>query len=116
LDSANLVAPHLFPQAQLLGPTVRLIEPREAGEEEVNGRSCRKLVAERREDGVQTVDDRPTTVWIDLASGLIVQVLVDTEPGSPAGTVDRKTFLIEPAVNPDIPDERFTFAPPETPQ
>ena len=115
LDAANLVAPHLFPQAQLPGPTIRLIEPRDAGEDAINGRPSRKIVADRREDGVQTVDDRPTTVWTDRESGLIVQVLVDTEPGNPAGFIDQKTFRLDPEANPDLPDERFTFAPPEFP-
>lgn len=111
--SANLVAPHLFPQAQLIGPTYRLIEPRAGGEEVLGGRRARKIMADSRVTGVQTMEQRPVTVWVDADSGLVVRVLVDAEAGSPEGFVDRKIFTIEPVANPDLPDERFVFKPPE---
>lgn len=111
-DSANLVAPHFFPQAKLPGPSYALIEPRDAGQEELNGKRCRKLAADRRITGVVTVEKRPTTLWIDEEMGLIRKVLVDTEPGSPEGMIDQRLFLIEPVANPELADERFTFTPP----
>lgn len=111
-DSANLVAPHFFPQAKLPGPSYALIEPREAGEETLAGRKCRKLAADQRVTGVVTVEKRPTTLWIDEESGLIRKVLVDTEPGGAEGMIDQRIFLIEPVANPELADDRFTFSPP----
>jgi len=111
-DSANLVAPHLFPQAKLPGPTYGLIEPREDGEEKLSGRRCRRITADRRVTGVVTMERRPTTVWIDDDSHLVRKVLVDTEPDSPAGLIDQRMFLIEPVADPELPDDRFSFVPP----
>lgn len=112
MDSANLVAPHFFPQAKLPGPSYALIEPREAGEEELSGRKCRKLAADQRITGVVTVEKRPTTLWIDEETGLIRKVLVDTETGGAEGLIDQRIFLIAPVANPELPDDRFTFTPP----
>ncbi len=111
-DAANLIAPHLFPQAMLPGPSYRLIGAREEGEEWINGRACRLVSADQRVTGVQTVEDRPTRVWVDKESELIVQVRVDAETGSPEGFLDRKIFSIDPVADPALPDERFTFIPP----
>lgn len=111
-DSANLVAPHFFPQARLPGPTYALIEPRQAGEETLDGRPCRKLAADRRVTGVVTVETRPTTLWIEVESGLIRKVLVDTEPGSTEGLIDQRIYRIEPEADPELSDNRFTFTPP----
>lgn len=113
-DAANLMAPHLFPQAMLPGPTYRLVGAREDGSEVLDGRPCRLVSADQRVTGVQTIEDRPTTVWIDEESSLVVQVQVDAEAGSPEGFIDRKVFSIEPMADPDLSDERFTFAPPES--
>lgn len=112
VDSANLVAPHFFPQAKLPGPSYALIEPREAGEEELAGRKCRKLAADQRITGVVTVEKRPTTLWIDEESGLVRKVLVDTETGGAEGLIDQRIFLIEPVANPELADDRFTFTLP----
>lgn len=111
-DSANLVAPHLFPQAKLPGPTYGLVEPRENGEEALSGRRCRRLVADQRITGVVTVENRPTTVWIDEDSSLVRKVRVDAEPESPAGMIDQRIFVIDPTADPELSDEQFTFAPP----
>ncbi|PSJ57350.1 hypothetical protein C7I85_22420 [Mesorhizobium soli] len=111
-DSANLIAPHLFPQAKLPGPTYGLIEPRENGDDELAGRRCRKIVADQRVTGVVTVEKRPTTVWIDQDSGLVRKVVVDAEVNSPAGMIDQRIFLIEPVVDPELSDDQFIFAPP----
>lgn len=112
VNSANLVAPHFFPQAKLPGPSYALIEPRDAGVEELAGRKCRMLAADQRITGVVTVEKRPTTLWIDEESGLIRKVLVDTEPGGAEGLIDQRIFIIEPTANPELADDRFTFTPP----
>lgn len=111
-DSANLVAPHLFPQAQLVGPSYRLIAPADAGADEIDGHGCRRITAASRVTGVQTVDHRPTTVWVDDGLGLVRKVHVGPEAGSASDLVDEIDYLIEPEANPDLPDSRFTFTPP----
>lgn len=113
-DSANLVAPHLFPQAKLPGPTYGLIEPREDGEEELSGYRCRRIATDRRVTGVVTQETRPITIWVDEDS-LVRKVLVDTAPDSPVGLIDQRIFLIEPVANPELSDDHFSFVPPEGP-
>ena len=111
-ESANLVAPHFFPQAVLYGPTSRLIGLQEAGEEEIGGKACRKLLASGRQTGVTTSESRPTKLWIDRESGLVRQLVTEAEAGSAAGLVDRTAFTLVPVADPEIGDERFTFTPP----
>ncbi len=111
-DAASLVAPHIFPGAGLYGPTIALVAPEDVGDVELDGRRARRFVANERIDGVQTRIDRPTAMLVDAESGLFVRVEIETEAGSTAGAVDRKVFVIKPVVNPQIPDERFAFAPP----
>ena len=102
----------VYDGAKLPGPSYALIEPRDAGEEELAGRKCRMLAADQRITGVVTVEKRPTTLWIDEESGLIRKVLVDTEPGGAEGLIDQRIFIIEPTANPELADDRFTFTPP----
>jgi hypothetical protein len=111
-DAANLVAPHLFPQADLVGPSYRLIEPVADGSEAVDGHECRRIAAAARVTGVQTFSVRPTTVWVDAALGVVRKVHVGPEDGSVAGLIDDVTYVVEPELDPDLPDSRFTFAPP----
>jgi hypothetical protein len=112
-DAANLVAPHVFPQALLVGPTYRLIAPTEGQPESIDGHACHTIVATSRVTGTQTVDHRPITVWVDDELGLVRKVHVEPEADSPPGLIDELTYLIEPQANPDLPDDRFTFTPPQ---
>jgi hypothetical protein len=111
--AANLVAPHLFPQAQLIGTTTGLIAPRDGGDETLAGVPCRRIMADSRVTGVQTAEHRPITLWIDGDSGLIRQVLAEAEPGGPEGFVDRKLYTLDPVADPALSDARFLFSPPE---
>ena len=110
--SANVIAPHLFPQALLYGATLRLLDIGEGGEEAVDGHPCRKITAGGRQTGVVTSERRPIAIWTDKDGGLIRKVLVDRKEGSPAGLIDLTTYQIEPIADPDLPDERFAFTPP----
>jgi hypothetical protein len=112
-DAANLVAPHLFPQADLVGPTYRLIAPEADGTETVAGHACHRIRAASRVTGAQTVDHRPTVVWVDDALGLVRKVQLEAEEGSAPNLVDEITYLIEPEANPELADDRFTFTPPD---
>lgn len=112
-DSANLVAPLLFPQAKLPGPTRWLIEPQSIGDDVIDGRRCLKVHADTRVTGVVTVEKRPVTVWIDADNGLFVKALKDAEAGSDPNFIDRIVYTIEPTANPDLADDRFRFTPPE---
>jgi outer membrane lipoprotein-sorting protein len=112
-ESVNLLGPHVFPQALLYGPTSRLIDLREAGEEEVAGHACLKFAAAGRQTGVVTNEARPVTVWVDKEATLIRQVRTDAETGSQKDFVDTILYEIEPQADPELPDSRFTFTPPE---
>lgn len=111
--AATLLAPHVFPQAGLFGATTKLIEPRDGGEDVLEGRPARRIVAGSRVTGVQTIEERPVTLWIDGETGLIIQALVEAETGSPEGLVDSRLFKLHPVADPDLADERFVFQPPE---
>jgi len=95
----------------LYGPTWRLIGAERSGTEAINGRGTWMVSANKRVTGVQTQEDRPTTVWIDDDSGLVVRVVTEAESGSPEGVIDRREFSIAPEANPDLPDEAFIFNP-----
>lgn len=112
-DSANLVAPHLFPQAELVGPSYRLIAPSEDGVEAVAGHDCHRITAASRVTGTQTIEHRPTRVWVDDALNLVRKVHVGPDDGSDPKLIDEIAYLIEPQADPDIPDARFTFTPPQ---
>ncbi|MEX0409005.1 hypothetical protein ABGN05_25520 [Aquibium sp. LZ166] len=109
--AANLVAPHVFPQAGLIGTTSGLVEPRDGGQDTLGGRPCVRILADSRITGVQTVEHRPITLWVDEESGLIARVLVEAEAGSPEGFVDTLLYEVDPVADPDLPDERFAFDP-----
>ena len=112
-EAVNLLGPHIFPQALLYGPTSRLIDLTDAGEEDVAGHACSKYVAAGRQTGVVTNDVRPITVWVDTEIVLVRKVQTDAETGSTKGLVDTIIYEIEPTAGPDLPDERFVFTPPE---
>jgi hypothetical protein len=111
-DTANLIAPHLFSQAKLPGPTTGFLDATAGGEEKLDHRQCRKITASQRTTGVQTIEKRPVTLWIDTETNLVVKVLMDTPAGSAPDTADRKTYLIEPVANPAVDDASFNFKPP----
>lgn len=111
-DTANLVAPHLFSQAKLPGPTTGFLDAAAGGEEKLGQRQCHKITASQRTTGVQTIEKRPVTLWIDAETNLVVKVLMDTPAGSAPDTADRKTYLIEPVANPALDDASFNFKPP----
>ena len=112
-DAANLVAPHLFPQALLVGPTYRLIDPVARPPESVDSHACHTITATSRVTGTQTVDHRPITLWIDDNLGLVRKVHVEPELDSPPGLIDELTYLLQPEANPELADDRFTFTPPQ---
>lgn len=111
-EAINLLGPHVFSGALLYGPTSRLIDLQEAGEEEIAGHACSKYAAAGRQTGVVTSEARPVTIWVDKEATLVRQVRTDAEAGSQADFVDTLLYEIEPAADPDLPDERFTFTPP----
>lgn len=112
-DAANLVAPFFFPQADLVGPAYRLIAPVSAESDMLDGRTCRKISAAERVSGTQTREHRPSTIWADEETLLIRKVAVGPDAGSDPKLIDEKTFLIDAQANPELPELRFTFTPPE---
>jgi outer membrane lipoprotein-sorting protein len=112
-DAIFLLGAHVFPQALPYGPSSRLINLQEAGEEAINGHACSKFVADGRQTGVVTTDIRPTTIWVDKEITLVRKVQTDAQDGSPKDVVDTHIYDIEPTADPDLPDDKFTFTPPE---
>jgi len=111
-DSINLLGPHIFPKALLYGPTSRLIDLKDAGDEDVAGHACSKYAAAGRQTGVVTNDARPITIWVDKEVTLVRKVQIDTEPGSQADMLDTILYEIDPVADPELADDRFTFTPP----
>jgi outer membrane lipoprotein-sorting protein len=111
-EAVNLLGPHVFSSALLYGPTSRLIELKDAGEEAIAGHACSRYVAAGRQTGVVTNEERPITIWVDKETTLVRQVQMDAPAGSQADLVDTILYEIEPEADPDLPDERFTFTPP----
>ncbi|MFO0991198.1 MAG: hypothetical protein U1E67_04605 [Hyphomicrobiales bacterium] len=112
-DAANLVAPFFFPQADLVGPAYRLIPPVTQESGTLDERICRKISAAERVSGSQTREHRPTTVWVDDETLLIRKVVIGPDAGSDPKLIDEKTFIVDAQANPELPDSRFTFTPPE---
>lgn len=110
--AANLIPPYFFQQALLYGPTLRLLNVAEAGDDTVAGHACRKITATGRETGVQTTETRPIAIWIDSESGLVRKAVLAEADGSPTGLIDKTTYTVDPAADPELTDDRFTFTPP----
>ncbi len=107
--AATHIPPFLFPTAEMHGPLVDIKDVRVVATEDVNGRRTRKV------SGVVQSHfgaARPTTIWIDTDTLLVVKLVEDTPIGSPAGHLERITTTFEPQVNPALDDSRFQFAVP----
>jgi len=109
--SALQIPPLLFPKAEMQGPISGLREYRLAGTEDVNGRSCYKLVGKLAlayKTGAVT-EAHPTTVWIDAEILLVRKVFEDS---STAGSLSTTTTTFEPEADPTLDESRFKFTPP----
>ena len=107
--AATHIPPFLFPAAEMHGPLVDIKDVRVVATEDVNGRRTQKV------SGVVQSHfgaARPTTIWIDAGTLLVVKLVEDTPIGSPAGHLERITTTFEPQVNPVLDDSRFQFAVP----
>jgi len=114
-NSLLQMAPLLFPNAGLTGTLTEFAEASAAGNEDVGGRPCQKLVGIARSVYPATghvTNVRRTTVWIDAETGLVRKVFEDTPRGTPAGNVGRVTMTFEPVANPALDDARFRFTAP----
>lgn len=106
------IPPLLFPKAEMQGPISGLREYRLAETEEVDGRSCYKLVgalALAYKTGAVT-EAHPTTIWIDVETLLVRKVFEDS-----SGTVslNTTTTTFEPQANPTLDESQFKFMPPK---
>jgi len=112
-NAAMQLAPMLFAQAGLHGPTVDLKVLSSDQIELVNGHRCHKLVGEvGLAYGTGTVTNvRPTTIWVDADNMLVRKVLEDTVKGT--GGIDRVTTTFEPQADVQIDDVHFKFTPPQ---
>jgi hypothetical protein len=110
-EASNIVAPLLFPEAEMKGVASHLTGIEDRGEETIDGHVCRKLHASERETGMG-VEKRPIGVWVDKDSGLIRRIVTEAEEGSASGLIDRVTFTLDPVADPELSDDRFVFTPP----
>jgi outer membrane lipoprotein-sorting protein len=114
-----LISPLIFPQAGLQGALSGLMVAPEIGLEGVEalgGRRVHRIVGDvglgyARTGAVTAI--RRTTVWIDVETYLVRQVLEDTPTSYSKGAVDRITTTFDPRANPALADEDFRFAAPE---
>jgi outer membrane lipoprotein-sorting protein len=114
-QALTMIAPLLFPQADLIGTLTELGDLSAAGSEAVNGHPCLKFVgtakAVYRATGHET-HVRRTTIWIDAQTLLVRKVFEDTPQGTAGSDVSRTTTTIDPQANPVLDDSRFAFTPP----
>lgn len=105
-----VVPPLLFDGAGLEGPLTAITHVRYLHDEQIAGRTLHVISGSARlnhwNDAV-----RPTTLWIDATTLLILKVVEDTPSGSGA-TLQRVTTVIDPRPNPSLASSAFSFAPP----
>jgi hypothetical protein len=118
METITLIPSLIFRKAQLVGLLQEIAEISLAGEEDVGGHRCHKLVGIARSvypSGAIT-NVRPIAVWIDTQTLLIRKVFTDTRKGAGMNTVARYTYTLDPTPNPTLDDSKFQFTVPEMQQ
>lgn len=98
----------LFARADLGGPVAGLADIREAGEEEFEGRTFRRIEADTIVAG-SVIRPHPTTLLVDPQTLLVHRLVEDTPPGFVG--LDRRTMTFAPEADLEIDDHRFSFVP-----
>jgi outer membrane lipoprotein-sorting protein len=110
--SALIIPSLLFPTAGLQGPLATFEAPRYAGIAEIGGRQVHELSADVRMNHWNDVT-RPTTVWIDAETFLVLRVREGSPSDGPAGLENQVTTSFEPRANPELDESRFRFEVPQ---
>lgn len=109
--SSMQIAPLLFTAAAMQGPVAGMIDPELQAVEDWDGRAVIRIHAEMRAVG-SALEQRPTTLWVDAENFIILKVLEDTQPGSAAGVVNRRTTTFVADEKPTFKEQHFDFQPP----
>ena len=112
--AAAVIAPVLFPQADLRGVLVNFQDGKLEGADTIDGRKCHKVKGVQRSVyGTGRGESlRDTILWIDAETMLVRKMFEDTPRGTLAGSVNRVTTVFQPAANPSLDDKRFVFIAP----
>lgn len=108
------IASLLWPDAALVSTLTELGDVTDAGTEAVDGRPCHKLVGEASSRYGRTgreVNARPVTVWIDVETLLVRQVVEESPRGAAGDFLNRTTTVFRPHANPPLDDASFRFTP-----
>jgi outer membrane lipoprotein-sorting protein len=118
MEAITLIPSLLFQKANLVGPLQEIAEISLAGDEDVGGHHCHKLVgvAQSVYPSGAVTNVRPITVWIDTQTLLIRKVFTDTPKGWGMNSISRYTYTLDPTPNPPLDDGRFRFTIPEMQQ
>jgi len=119
METITLIPSLLFPKANLVGPLQEIAEISLAGDEDVGGHHCHKLVgvAQSVYPSGAVTNVRPITVWIDTQTLLVRKVFTDTPKGyGGTNSIFRYTYTLDPIPNPALDDSKFQFTVPETQQ
>jgi outer membrane lipoprotein-sorting protein len=112
--TSTLIPSLLFPDAGFVGTIQEIGEFSLAGNENLGGHECRKLIGIARSvyPSGQITNVRPVTVWLDTRTLLVRKVFTDTPKGYPMGGVARLTITLDPQANPPLDDSKFQFIVP----
>jgi hypothetical protein len=94
-ESVNLLAPFLFPAAELSGPISKLFGVTEQPATQLDGRRVRLLAAMGHQTGLGE-ETREIEVWLDTETGLIRQTFLGTMANQTQDLVDETTYRLEP--------------------
>jgi outer membrane lipoprotein-sorting protein len=114
-QAAAIVAPVLFPQANLRGPLLNFESGTFEATETVGERPCHRVKGLQRSVYANTGGGeqmRETTLWIDAETFLLCRMYEDTPNGTVAGTVQRVTTTFQAQANPELADAQFAFSAP----
>jgi len=118
MEAITLIPSLLFQKANLVGPLQEIAEISLAGDEDVGGHRCHKLVgiAQSVYPSGAVTNVRPITVWIDAQTLLVRKVFTDTPKNYGMNSIHRFTYTLDPILNPALDESKFQFTVPETQQ
>lgn len=109
-DTVLVIPSLLFSTADLIGPITTIDSAEIVAIEDIGGHCTYVLSSNARlnhwSDAV-----RPTKLWVDTESLLIRKMIEDTPSNASADSVQRRTIIFSPALNPQITDSTFQFTP-----
>lgn len=114
---AVLIPALIFSTAGLKGPLSAFEDLKSERTTTVDGRNQIRIdgVVRERYGNDYVSSERPTQVWIDARTSLILKVMQDTPRGTAAGSIDRITTIIAPLSGTKLEPAVFRFTIPAGP-